>query len=332
MSRKLTIRHESWPIAGTFTISRGSKTSAEVVVVEIAEGKAAGREIMGHGECVPYARYGESIEGVIAEIEHHRVALEDGAGREAVQKLLKPGAARNAVDCALWDLEAKASGKPVWKLAGLKQPRDLMTAYTLSLAAPEDMALAAAQNLHRPLLKLKLSGPQDLDRVRAVNAAAPQSKLIIDANEGWTIDDYRKLAPRLRELNVILIEQPLPAGDDEALRDVEKPIPICADEACHDSTTLSALVGKYQAVNIKLDKTGGLTEALKMAKEAQAQGFQIMVGCMVATSLGMAPAFLIGQQSALVDLDGPLLLAKDRPHGFRFDGSFMHPCDAALWG
>lgn len=327
MNRKLTIRHESWPIAGTFTISRGSKTSAEVVVVELAEGKSTGR-----GECVPYGRYGESIEGVIAEIERHRVALEDGADREKLQKLLPPGAARNAVDCALWDLEAKASGKPVWKLAGLKQPRDLMTAYTLSLAAPAEMAQAAAQNLHRPLLKLKLSGADDLDRVRAVSRAAPQSKLIIDANEGWSIEDYRSLAPKLRELNVILIEQPLPAGDDEALRDVEKPIPVCADEACHDSTTLAALAGKYQAVNIKLDKTGGLTEALKMAQAAEKQGFQIMVGCMVATSLGMAPAFLIGQQASYVDLDGPLLLAKDREHGFRFDGSFMHPCDAALWG
>lgn len=327
MSRQITIRHESWPIAGTFTISRGSKTSAEVVVVEIVDGKARGQ-----GECVPYARYGESIEGVIATIEQHRVALEDGAARADVQKLLPPGAARNAVDCALWDLEAKLAGKPVWKLAGLKQPRDLMTAYTLSLASPDDMALAAAQNLHRPLLKLKLSGADDLDRVRAVSRAAPQSKLIIDANEGWSVEDYRKLAPKLRELNVILIEQPLPAGDDEALRDLEKPIPICADEACHDSETLAALIGKYNAVNIKLDKTGGLTEALKMAEAAREQGFQIMVGCMVGTSLGMAPAFLIGQQASVVDLDGPLLLAQDRQHGFRYDGSFMHPCDAALWG
>lgn len=327
MSRNLTIRQESWPIAGTFTISRGSKTSAEVVVVEITDGKAH-----GFGECVPYARYGESIEGVIAEIEQHRVALEDGADRDAVQKLLPAGAARNAVDCALWDLEAKLGGKPAWKLAGLKPPRDLMTAYTLSLGSPDDMALAAAQNLHRPLLKLKLSGSGDLDRVRAVSRAAPQSKLIIDANEGWSIEDYRKLAPKLRDLNVILVEQPLPAGDDEALRDVEKPIPICADEACHDSTTLETLAGKYQAINIKLDKTGGLTEALKMAQAAQKQGFQIMVGCMVATSLSMAPAFLIGQQASLVDLDGPLLLAKDRAHGFRFDGSFMHPADADLWG
>jgi L-alanine-DL-glutamate epimerase-like enolase superfamily enzyme len=332
MSRSLTIRHESWPIAGTFTISRGSKNSAEVVVVEIAEGNAQGRHVRGEGECVPYARYGETIESVIAEIEHHRVALEDGADRNALQKLLPPGAARNAVDCALWDLDAKASGKPVWKLAGLKQPRDLMTAYTLSLASPDEMALAAAQNLHRPLLKLKLNGAEDLDRIRAVSRAAPQSKLIVDANEAWSVEDYRKLAPKLRDLNVIMIEQPFPAGDDEALHDVEKPIPICADEACHDSTTLASLTGKYQAVNIKLDKTGGLTEALKMAREAQTQGFQIMVGCMVATSLSMAPAFLIGQQASLVDLDGPLLLAQDRSHGFRFDGSFMHPASGDLWG
>ncbi|MET1028235.1 MAG: N-acetyl-D-Glu racemase DgcA [Dongiaceae bacterium] len=327
MSRKVTVTHESWPIAGTFTISRGSKTSAEVVVVELTEGKATGR-----GECVPYARYGESIESVIAEIEKHRVALEDGADRDAVSKLLSAGAARNAVDCALWDLEAKRAGKPAWKLAELKEPRALMTAYTLSLAAPDEMALAAAQNLHRPLLKLKLSGPQDLDRVQAVSRAAPQSKLIVDANEGWSVADYKKLAPQLQALNVILIEQPLPAGDDEALREIEKPIPICADEACHDSATLEKLAGKYQAVNIKLDKTGGLTEALKMAKAAKAQGFQVMVGCMVGTSLGMAPAFLVGQQASLVDLDGPLLLAKDRDSGFVYEGSFMQPAKSRLWG
>jgi L-alanine-DL-glutamate epimerase-like enolase superfamily enzyme len=327
MSRTLAIRHESWPIAGTFTISRGSKTSAEVVVVELSDGKCRGQ-----GECVPYGRYGESIDSVIAAIEQHRAALEAGADRAAVQKLLPAGAARNAVDCALWDLEAKLSGKPVWKLAGLKPPRDLMTAYTLSLAAPEEMALAAAQNLHRPLLKLKLAGAQDLDRVQAVSRVASQSKLIIDANEGWSVEDYQNLVPKLKVLNVILIEQPLPAGKDEALRDLDKPIPICADEACHDSTTLDALVGKYQAVNIKLDKTGGLTEAFAMAKAATALGFQIMTGCMVGTSLGMAPAFLIGQQSALVDLDGPLLLAKDRPDGFRYSGSLMHPADAAFWG
>jgi L-alanine-DL-glutamate epimerase-like enolase superfamily enzyme len=327
MSRKLAIRHESWPIAGTFTISRGSKTSAEVVVVELSDGKCRGQ-----GECVPYGRYGESIDSVIAAIEQHRGALEAGADRAAVQKLLPAGAARNAVDCASWDLEAKLSGKPVWKLAGLKPPRDLMTAYTLSLAAPEEMAQAAAQNLQRPLLKLKLSGAQDLDRVQAVSRVASQSKLIIDANEGWSVEDYKTLVPKLKALNVILIEQPLPAGKDEALRDLDKPIPICADEACHDSTTLDALVGKYQAVNIKLDKTGGLTEAFAMAKAATALGFQIMTGCMVGTSLGMAPAFLIGQQSALVDLDGPLLLAKDRPDGFRYSGSLMHPADAAFWG
>jgi L-alanine-DL-glutamate epimerase-like enolase superfamily enzyme len=337
MSRNLKITHESWPIAGTFTISRGSKTSAEVVVVELTDGqvtgsKATGSKVTGRGECVPYARYGESIDSVMGLIEQHRVALEDSADRAAVAKLLPAGAARNAVDCALWDLEAKLAKKPAWKLAGLKEPRSLMTAYTLSLAAPDEMALAAAQNLHRPLLKLKLSGPQDLDRVRAVSRAAPQSKLIIDANEGWSVADYEKLAPKLRDLNVILIEQPLPAGDDEALRDLDKPIPVCADEACHDSQTLAALKGKYQAVNIKLDKTGGLTEALKMAHDAKALGFQIMVGCMVGTSLGMAPAFLVAQQAAFVDLDGPLLLAKDRPSGFVYDGSFMKPAQAVLWG
>ncbi len=332
MSRNLKITHESWPIAGTFTISRGSKTSAEVVVVELTDGKVTGDKVTGRGECVPYARYGESIDGVMDQIEQHRLMLEGGADRDAVAKLLPAGAARNAVDCALWDLEAKLAKKPAWKLAGLKEPRALMTAYTLSLAEPDEMALAAAQNLHRPLLKLKLSGPQDLDRVRAVSRAAPQSKLIIDANEGWSPADYEKLAPKLRDLNVILIEQPLPAGDDEALRSLAKPIPICADEACHDSRTLAVLQGKYQAVNIKLDKTGGLTEALAMAQEARALGFQVMVGCMVGTSLGMAPAFLVAQQAAFVDLDGPLLLAKDRPEGFAYQGSFMQPASTTLWG
>jgi L-alanine-DL-glutamate epimerase-like enolase superfamily enzyme len=326
-SRRLTVRHESWPIAGTFTISRGSKTSAEVVVVELAEDK-----IVGRGECVPYARYGESIDQVMAQVERHRAVLEAGADRQAVAALLPAGAARNAVDCALWDLEAKKRKKPVWKLARLKEPRPLMTAYTISLAAPDDMALNAAKNLHRPLLKLKLSGAQDLDRVRAVSAAAPQSRLIIDANEGWSVDDYKKLAPQLRALNVILIEQPFPADDDEALRDLEKPIPVCADEACHDRAGLERLLGKYQAVNIKLDKTGGLTEALALAKAAQEQGFQIMVGCMVGTSLGMAPAFLVGQQASLIDLDGPLLLAEDRTPGFVYTGSLMQPASRDLWG
>lgn len=323
----MAIRHESWPIAGTFTISRGSKTSAEVVVVELTEDKVVGR-----GECVPYARYGESIDQVMAAIESHRAALEGGADRQAVADLLPAGAARNAVDCALWDLEAKRQEKPVWKLARLKEPRPLMTAYTISLADPDEMALNAAKNLHRPLLKLKLSGAQDLDRVRAVSAAAPQSRLIVDANEGWSVDDYRKLAPQLRALNVILIEQPFPADDDEALRDLEKPIPVCADEACHGRAGLDRLAGKYQAVNIKLDKTGGLTEALALAKAAREQGFQIMVGSMVGTSLGMAPAFLVGQQASLIDLDGPLLLAEDRSPGFAYTGSLMQPAGRELWG
>ena len=327
MSRSLAIRHESWPIAGSFTISRGSKTSAEVVVVEIAEGKSR-----GVGECVPYARYGESIESVIAEIEHHRVALEDGADRAAIQELLPPGAARNAVDCALWDLEAKASGKPAWKLAGLKAPRDLMTAYTLSLAAPDEMALAAAQNLHRPLLKLKLSGAQDLDRVRAVSRAAPQSKLIVDANEGWNDGNLGSNLAACAAAGVVLVEQPLPEGRDQALAGMSRPIPVCADESVHDRASLKTLAGKYDAVNIKLDKTGGLTEALAMADAAIDAGFTIMAGCMVATSLAMAPALLLAQRARFTDLDGPLLLARDRTPGLTYAGSLVDPPDPTLWG
>lgn len=326
-SRRLTVRPETWPIAAKFTISRGSKTSAEVVVVELAEGKLVGR-----GESVPYGRYGESLEGVLAQIEQQRAALEAGAERDIIAGLLPAGAARNAIDCALWDLEAKRQKKAVWRLAGLKEPRPLMTAYTISLAAPEEMAVAAAQNLHRPLLKLKLGGAKDLDRVKAVSAAAPQSKLIIDANEAWTVEDYLHLMPQLPALNVLLVEQPFPANADDMLRELEKPIPICADESCHGTADLPRLAGKYQAVNIKLDKTGGLTEALALAKAAKAQGFQILAGCMVATSLSMAPAFLVAQLASLVDLDGPLLLTEDRPAGFAYHGSLIRPASRDLWG
>jgi L-alanine-DL-glutamate epimerase-like enolase superfamily enzyme len=327
MTRRLTVKHESWPIAGEFTIARGSKIAADVVVVELEENGKAGR-----GECVPYSRYSEAIDGVMAAIEDLRGPLESGVGRQRLRALLRPGAARNAVDCALWDLEAKLGGAPVWKLAGLTQPKDLVTAFTLSLDTPEKMAAAATANAHRPVLKLKLGGSQGLERVQAVRQAAPKTALIIDANESWTVDEYNAVTPKLAELGVILIEQPFPADQDSALLEVKKPIPVCADESCHDVSTIKTLIGKYQAVNIKLDKTGGLTEALALVAEAKRLSLEIMVGCMVGTSLAMAPAFLLAQQAKYVDLDGPLLLSQDRPGGFTYTGSLMHPNSPALWG
>jgi L-alanine-DL-glutamate epimerase-like enolase superfamily enzyme len=327
MTRRLTVKHESWPIAGEFTISRGSKIAADVVVVELEEDGKVGR-----GECVPYPRYSEAIDSVMAAIEDLREPLESGVGRQRLRALLRPGAARNAVDCALWDLEAKQSGTPAWKLAGLSQPKDLVTAFTLSLDTPEKMAASAAANAERPVLKLKLGGAQDLARLQAVRQAAPKPALIVDANEGWSVDDYSALVPQLAGLGVILIEQLFPADQDAALLEVKKPVPICADESCHDISTMKTLIGKYQAVNIKLDKTGGLTEALALVAEAKRLNFEIMVGCMVATSLAMAPAFLLAQQAKYVDLDGPLLLSQDRPGGFTFTGSLMHPNSSALWG
>jgi L-alanine-DL-glutamate epimerase-like enolase superfamily enzyme len=325
--RRLTVCAESWPIAGSFTISRGSKTKADVVLVEIADG-----EIVGRGECVPYPRYGETIDGATAAIEDLRPQIEDGLGREALQTAMRPGAARNAVDCALWDLDAKRTGRPAWQLAGLAQPRPATTAYTLSLGGIETMAAAARANADRPLLKLKLSGPGDLDRVRAVHENAPRARLIVDANEAWTPEIFAELAPQLVPLGVELIEQPLPASNDQALSALVRPVPVCADESCHDTASLSAIRGRYDAVNIKLDKTGGLTEALRLSAAAKAEGLAIMVGCMVATSLAMAPAQLIAQDARWIDLDGPLLLAKDREPGLVYQGNLVMPASPELWG
>jgi len=281
---------------------------------------------------VPYARYGETIEAAMAALDGVKDAVEAGADRAAIQSLLPAGAARNALDCALWDLEAKREGAAVWKRAGLPEPEPLTTAYTLSLDTPEKMGAAAAENAWRPLLKLKLAGPEDLARVSAVRAAAPEAKLIVDANEGWDVSAYRDLAPKLKDLRVDLVEQPLHADADEALRGEARPVPLCADESCHDRASLDRLVGLYDCVNVKLDKTGGLTEALTLASAAREAGLTIMVGCMLATSLAMAPAALLAQGAAFVDLDGPLLLAKDREPGLRFEGSTLFPPAPALWG
>ncbi len=326
-TRHLTVRRETWPIRGAFTISRGSRTEAEVVVVELHAG-----EHRGWAECVPYARYGETVDSVVAQIETLREPLETGVDRLGLQSQIKPGAARNAVDCALWDLEAKASGEPAWRLAGLDTPTPLITAYTLSLGTPEKMAEEAAASADRPLLKVKLGGEQDIDRVSAIRKAAPDSRLIVDANEAWRPEMLPDYLPAMAELGVALIEQPLPAGKDDALADIERPVPVCADESFHDSATLDRVAPLYDYVNIKLDKTGGLTEALRAAEGAKELGLGVMVGCMIGTSLAMAPATLIGGMAAFVDLDGPLLLDKDREPGLVFAGSTLNPPAAELWG
>lgn len=325
--RTLRIEHQSWPLAGAFTISRGSRTTAEVVVAEIVDGDHVGR-----AECMPYARYDETVEGVIAEIERFGDAVADGLDRAALQDALPAGAARNALDCSLWDLEAKRTGMPVWQLAGLPEPGPLVTAYTLSLDVPEKMAKAARENAHRPLMKLKLTGEGDIARVAAVRAAAPDTRLIVDANEGWSAEMVEPFGSELVPLGVEMIEQPLPAAEDSVLSDCAHPVPICADESCHTCADLDALDGRYEMINIKLDKTGGLTEALALRDAARDRGMKIMVGCMIATSLAMAPAVLLAQGAEVVDLDGPLLLAKDQPHGLVYEGSTLHPPEAALWG
>lgn len=323
----LTVEEQVFPLAEVFTISRGSRTEARVVVATLSDGVHT-----GWGECVPYAHYGESVESVIAQIESMREPLAQGLDRIALQSRLPAGAARNALDCAFWDLEAKTVGKPVWELAGLTEPGAEISAFTLSLESPEAMREKARCHADKPLLKLKLGGEGDIERLRAVREGAPAARIIVDANEGWDLTAYRELAPVLVELGVSMVEQPLPAGKDTELAEIERPLPVCADEACHDRSSLPGLVGRYDMVNIKLDKTGGLTEALALKREALAQGFDIMVGCMVGSSLSMAPALLVAQGASVVDLDGPLLLANDRDHGMRFDAEGIHPAQPALWG
>ena len=297
------------------------------MTAEIREGS-----LIGRGECRPYARYGETPESVIAAIEAIRQDLQEGLDRNALGNYLDPGAARNAIDCALWDLAAKREGQPVWKLAGLPPPQPLITAYTLSVDSPENLAVMAESQKDRPLLKLKLAGHNDLQGIAAVRANAPASRLIIDANESWSQRDYEELTPELVRLGVEMLEQPFPAGADACLATLPKLLPVCADESCHDSKSLDGLIGLYDVVNIKLDKTGGLTEALQMKTLAWQRGFEVMTGCMVGTSLAMAPAFLLAQDTCYVDLDGPLLLAKDRQPGLHFVGSQIFPPDGALWG
>ncbi len=328
MARRLTVSIDRFPIAGTFTISRGSRTEAVVVTATLDDGGVVGR-----GECVPYPRYGETVEGVAAAIEAMRPALEAGLSREALQDAMPAGAARNAVDCALWDLDAKRAGVRAHVTAGMNRLPLVTTAYTISLGTPEAMAEATARAADRPILKIKLGAPEgDIARIRAVRQAAPGATLIADANEGWTEENLAEHFTACAEAGFALVEQPLPAKADGLLASLPRPVPICADESVHDRASLDRLVGLYDAVNIKLDKTGGLTEALALADAAEARGLSLMIGCMVGTSLAMAPALVLAPRARFVDLDGPLLLAKDREPGLTYEGSIVHPPSPALWG
>lgn len=306
-----------------FAISRGSRTEARVLVATAEDGG-----IVGRGECVPYARYGESVESVAAQINGLKAPLD----RHSLQIVLPPGAARNAVDCALWDLEAKRAGKRVWELAGLPEPQPVVTAYTISLGSPDEMGRAAEENSWRPLLKVKLGSKDDLPRLEAVRDKAPEPRIIVDANEGWSSTEFRSIFAQFADLRVEMVEQPLPAGNDEPLGNFDVDFELCADESCHDRNSLASLKGRYSMVNIKLDKTGGLTEAIALKEQATADGYKVMVGCMVGTSLAMAPAMLVAQGVAIADLDGPLLLKEDRPDGLCYEGACVHPANRELWG
>lgn len=319
----ITAQAETFPLRNPFTISRGSKTEARVVTATITRDGHR-----GWGEGLPYPRYGETVGDAIAAI----LALPEGISRTALQQAMKPGAARNAVDCALWDLEAKATGRPVWQLAGLAAPKPVEIAFTLSLDTPEAMRAAAARNAHRAVLKVKLGTPADMPRIEAVRQGAPKVRLIVDANEGWTPEVYTDLAPHLIRLGVEMVEQPLPQGADAMLAEIARPLPVCADESAHDAASLLGLLGKYDVVNLKLDKTGGLTEALRARAEARRLGLKVMVGCMIATSLAMAPAILVAQGADWSDLDGPADMAEDRPHPVVYDDRHIHPASPQLWG
>ncbi len=325
---QVTVRSEIWPLAAAFKISRGTRTQTEIVVVELNDGAHIGR-----GECMANPRYDESQESVTAALEAIGPKVESGAvDRQSLQETMPAGAARNALDCALWDIEAKRAGVRAWTLAGLEDLQTAETAYTISVDTPDVMAESARANAYRPLLKIKLTGDGDLDRVAAVRENAPNARLIVDANEGWSVGMVEPFSTELKKLHVQMIEQPLPEGEDDMLSEVAHPVPICADESCHTRQDIDRMAALYDVINIKLDKTGGLTEALALRDAAVAAGLKIMVGCMISTSLAMAPALLVAQGAAFVDLDGPLLLAKDRDPPLQFDGSIIHPPVPALWG
>ena len=329
MGQPLNLRAHcgAWPLAQKFTISRGSKTQTDVVVAEV---EANG--IVGRAECVPYPRYEETVNSVLTNLRDAREFIGQGGCRDELHEVLPAGAARNALDCAMWDWEAKSTGEPVWRLAGLPPPKPVTTAYTLSLDTPSEMGRNAANNASRPLLKLKLDRTDTIARVRAVRENAPQARLVIDANEAWQSHDLEKWLTTLAELGVELGEQPLPAGKDEALSGLGSPIPIGADESCHVSDDLQHLADRYQLINIKLDKSGGLTEALRLRACALESGMDFMIGCMIGTSLSMAPALLLTPEARFVDLDGPLLLAHDRVPGLEYNGQTISPPSPVLWG
>ena len=329
---RISATPETFRLAETFTISRGSRDAADVLTVVVDW-----QGVQGRGECVPYKRYGESTESVAAQVMSLAPKFEHMSRADAddldLRDHLPPGAARNALDCAIWDWWAKSARRRIWDLLeGMAAPHPVKTAFTLSLDTPQNMQAAALRHRHRPLLKIKLGGEGDMARLEAVRRGAPDAAIIVDANEGWSAALYSELAPHLVRLGVQLVEQPLPAEADDLLAEIERPLPVCADESCHDRNSLSALNGKYDVVNIKLDKTGGLSEALDLRQAAMEQGFGIMVGCMVGTSLAMAPAVLVAQGADFVDLDGPLLLAEDRSHALQYDADGLHPPEPELWG
>lgn len=319
-------REEVWPLKQVFRISRGSRTEARVVVVTVTDGQRSGR-----GEAVPIKRYHQSVASVLAQIES--IKSEKDLDRHRIQELLPAGAARNALDCAFWDLEAKISGKRVWELANIPMVPEVETSFTISLDTPPLMAAAAEANANAPILKLKLGGDDvDLARVEAVREAAPAARLFIDANESWSPAHYQRIVPALQRLGVELIEQPFPADADEVLETLDHSVPVCADESCHTSADLPGLTNRYEVVNVKLDKTGGLTEALHLCKRARESGFKLLIGCMVGTSLSMAPARVLASTAEYVDLDGPLLLARDREHGLAYQNGKIGVPARVLWG
>jgi L-alanine-DL-glutamate epimerase-like enolase superfamily enzyme len=317
---------EIWPLKQPFRISRGSRTEAQVVVVTVSSGEYTGR-----GECVPIRRYNQNTAAVLAQIES--IKGENELDRDKIQQLLPPGAARNGLDCALWDLEAKISGKRVWELANISIVPQPETSFTISLDTPDTMGVAAQAAASSPILKLKLGGDDaDRGRVEAVRRAAPAARVLIDANESWSPAHYDKVAPALKQLGVELIEQPFPANADEVLENLDHPIPVCADESCHITADLPQLKNRYEMINVKLDKTGGLTEALHLCERARESGFKLLIGCMVCTSLGVAPARLLASAADYVDLDGPLLLARDREHALPYENGRMGFPPRQLWG
>jgi L-alanine-DL-glutamate epimerase-like enolase superfamily enzyme len=327
MALRLTVKPEAWALKKPFVISRGTTTATNVIVVELSDGQYIGR-----GECWPSRRYGHTVESVVKELAAYRTLIEDDMTREDLQKRLSKGPARNAVDCAMWDLEAKRAGKTVWELCGLDPLQAVLTTMTVGLGTPEEMAKAAAEYKDWPILKLKLGAAGDLDRVEAVRQAAPAARLAVDVNEGWTLEKLEQYVEPMAKFGVELLEQPLSAAEDDGLLNFKSPIPLAADESCHDVRSLDRVVGKYQVINIKLDKSGGLTEALHLVAAARERNLGLMVGCMMGTSLAMAPGFVVASQCQFVDLDAPMANTTDREHAMRYHHGRLELFTQKLWG